>query len=232
MSANRPAFQITARYAPSLGSRAVQIGFDLADAALFEGDMYYEVENGKIDYIQSIKIDNADNPEQFILEFPGIGERGDRVIAAPFTIGTYPIFIPVNSNVHYLARSVQADGVEVIVSFFNIELPYSVNTVLSSAPAPSVVTGTATSGAVLLTGADQIALAANANRIRATIQNPPNNANSIWINFGIAATADAGSQEIPPGQQFDTGTGPLSLADIHMIGTAGQSVNVTQIVSP
>lgn len=224
--AARPGYQITARNTPSLGPRAIEASFEFSTAVSFTGDFMQELELGHIDPIQSVKIDNSNNPSQFIISFPGLGKHGDTIVAAPYSQGTYPIFVP-QGIMHYVASS--AGGVRVVCQFFSIELPYSVNSVLSSAPSPSLITGNATSGAVVMTGASIPAFAANAARKRSTIQNPPNNANSVWIKIGGAATADAASQEIPPGAQFDTGNGPLSLQAINIIGTVGQSVFVQEI---
>lgn len=220
--ATRPGYQITARNAPSLGSRALQVDFDFTAGVSFSGDFMQELELGHIDPIQSVKIDNSNNPAQFILMIPGIGKHGDTIIAAPFSQGTYPIFVPVGL-MHYTGAS--AGGVAVVCTFFSIELPYSVNTVLSSGQG----TGVASSGAIVLTGASQLAAAANTNRKRLTIQNPPANANSIWVKIGAAATANSASQEVPPGAQFDTGGAPLSLQAVNIIGTAAQSVFVQEI---
>lgn len=221
-----PGFPLTARNNPALGARALQVPFDFSVAASFEGDFMRELESGQIDAIQSVKIDNSLNASAFTLVVAGLGESGDKVVAAPYSIGTYPIFVPPGT-LRYTAAS--AGGVEVVVSFFSIELPYSVNSVLSSAPSPSLVTGVPTQQNIVLTGASQVAFAANAARKRITIQNPPGNANSIWVNQGAAATADTASQEVPPGGQFDTGTGPLSLGAINIIGTAAQTVYAVEI---
>lgn len=223
MSGNLSAFALTARYAPSQGSRAIQLPLDFSAATEISGDIFLSMETGGMDFVQSVKIDNADSDEQFVLYLPGIGTRGDRVIAAPRTIGTYPVFIQPG-KLDYIAQS--SGGVEVVVTFFNIELPYIVNSVVSGG---GVAVGTATAYPLVLTGADQIIIPLNARRLRATIQNPPNNANSIWVAQGGAATADFNSQEVAPGQQFDTASGPLSTAALHVIGTNGQSIYAVEI---
>lgn len=218
MSANLPSFQITARRNPSQGSRAIQLYFDLTAATNIAGDLLLEIEGGHIDFLQSIKIDNSDNASQFIMEFPGIGSHGDRVVVPPNTMGTYPIFV-TPGRLQYIARSV--GGVAVLVTLFNIELPY-VNWATIAPPAPlptSVVTGIETdhSGVIAAANVSQVAIPANALALRRVIQNPSANIGSLWINTTGAATEDKFSQELLPGQEFDTAFGPLTTAAINII---------------
>lgn len=225
MSANLPSFQITARRNPSQGSRAIQLLFDLTTASEISGDLLLEIEGGHIDFLQSVKIDNSDNASQFIMEFPGIGSHGDRIVVPPNTMGTYPIFV-TPGRLLYTART--AGGVTVLITLFNIELPYvNWSTIAPPQPLPtSVVTGVENdhSGVIAAANVSQVAIPANANALRRVIQNPSANIGSLWIRTGAVATEDEFSQELLPGQEFDTAFGPLTTAVINIISA---TINAT-----
>lgn len=229
MSANRPGYQLTTRSFPSQGARAVQIIFDMAASVIYESDLFLELTNGHIDFIQSVKIDNSQNPAQFTLQLPGLGEFGDRVICPPFTQGCFPVFVPISSKCDYHAAS--SGGVSVTVDFFNIELPYGTWSVLASNAPSAQVTGIETNFSAACTGGDQIAIPANPKAIRRVVQNPAANANSVWIQFANAAVGDWHSQELLPGQEFDTNGGPLITGALHLIGTIGDHFYASELSS-
>lgn len=219
MSANLPSFEISARSHPSQGARCIQLPFDFTIVTQIAGDFLLELENGHIDFMQSVKIDNSANPSPFTLRFPGIGTLGDKIVVPPNTQGVYPITVP-HGKVSYIGSSV--GGVIVPVNFYNIELPYyQASSIAPPSPIPIAAIYVAKSGVV--TGADQIIMFANSTAIRRVVQNSPANNNSIFINFGAAATANSNSLEVQPGQSFDTTQGPLYTGDLHLIGTAADN---------
>lgn len=225
MSANLPSFAISARSHPSQGARMLQEVFDFSIVNQIGGDFLLELENGHIDFIQSVKIDNSANPAQFTLLVTGVGTVGDKIVVPPNTQGVYPVTAPLGVFT-YIASSV--GGVKVPVNFYNIELPYYQASSIAP-PSPTPIAALQTNHSGIATGADQIALAANVGAIRRVIQNAPENNNSMWINFGAAATADFHSQEIQPGQQFDTAEGPLYTGAIHLIGTNGDNFYANEL---
>lgn len=229
MSANLPSFQIALRSHPSQGARAVQVVFDFTAAVLVAGDFLLEMDDGRIDFIQSCKIDNSQNPDTFTITFPGIGTMGDRIVVPPNTQGIYPVTSPIG-KLSYVA--VSAGGVIVPVNFYNIEMAFYQAASVSLAPLPpSVITSRQTNHSGVCTGADQIAIPGNISRTRIVIQNSPENNNSQWIQFAVAATADYHSQEIQPGQQFDSAEGPLFTGDIHLIGTLADTFYASELHS-
>lgn len=216
MSDNRDvSYALTMRSFPSRGPAALQIGFDFTTTAAIIGDLFLETERGLISNIQSVKIDNSNNGSAFSLQFFGVGALGDTITCPANSVLFSPALIVSEDVPRYVAKS--AGGVIVPVTLLNIEMPYFVYS--TAAAKAAIVTGVQTNHSGTNTGADLIAIPANAGRLRAVIQNPQANNNSFWIQFGAVATADFHSQEIAPGQEFDTANGPLALTDIHMIGT-------------
>ena len=96
----------------------------------------------------------------------------------------------------------------------------SINSVTSN---PTI--GTLTDKTFDPDGSSHIVIAANAARLnylifcpKALALNP--NGDSIFINFGAAATANGDSFEIVPGDYFPPANMPLYLGDIYAIGNA------------
>jgi hypothetical protein len=203
---------------PTQGAKAIQRNMDFTATEVINDDLLTDIMNGHIDFIQSIKIDNSQSDVAFSITFFGIGVAGDTIIAGPNQQLIYPVFVPIGENVRYQASS--TSGLKIPVTMFNIPLPYFANeTVVEKT---GVITGNVTnhSAAIAVANTSQIAVPANANRMRVTIQNPPENAASFWVSEGTGnlATEGFGSQEILPGQGYDTGAGPVQLGDVNIIG--------------
>jgi hypothetical protein len=99
--------------------------------------------------------------------------------------------------------------------------------IFETTPAPGVTTGGAlVSGAITnvsgtCSGADQTIQGATTNRKYFLFQNPAINANSMWIDFGVAAVAASPAVEIQPGGSFIMDVF-VSTDAIHIIGTNTQ----------
>lgn len=228
MSANLPSFQIAARSHPSQGARAIQAALDFTVLTVVQGDFFFEEINGHIDFIQSVKIDNSANASPFTIVFPGVGSLGDKIVVPPNTQGVYPVTSPLG-KLSYVASS--AGGVVVSCIFYNIEQPYyQASSIAPPNPTPTVITGADNNFSGACTGADVAVIPANAARKRVVIQNSPANNTSIWVRSGAAATMDNNSQEIQPGQEYDTAQGPISLTAIHIIGANGVTYYANEII--
>lgn len=225
MSGNLPSFEIANLRHPTQGARAVQLNLDFTSGERsIAGDFLLEVLDGRIDFIQSVFIDNSSNPDLVTLIFPGIGKHGYKLVVPPNTQAMLPVIVPVGT-VSYIVETL--GDIELDLTFFNIPMPYYQAASLAPPdPTPTVITGSNTnhSGVIAAANVSQVAIPANANRLRVVIGNPPENVGSLWINFTNAATDDEFSQEILPGQQFDTASGPLSLDAINIIGA---TINAT-----
>lgn len=222
-----PTYEIANMSAPSQGARAMPLEmFSFAGGVTeYQGDTFQDQETGGIDFFQSVYIDNSQNKKPFTISFPGMGQNGFSVTAAPFTQGFYPVTIPAGIA-RYDVKSF--GGVPVPVILYNIPMPYFVYNTQAAASAVSTGQSENHSGFIAAANVSQVAIPANPNRLRAVIQNPGVNNNSMWIQFGAAATENNISQEIAPGQEFDTANGPLDLREITIVGP---DVNATYYAS-
>jgi hypothetical protein len=228
MSGNLPSFEIANLRHPTQGGRCIQVSFPFSDGAVaYQGDFVLEILDAKLDFIQSVYVDNSANADAFTLLIPGIGTKGYNLVVPPNTQGMYPIVCP-SGPMYYQAFS--DGGVDVDCTFFNIPMPYyQAASIAQVAPPVTVITGNDNNFSGACTGADEIVVPANANRKRVVIANAPENNTSIWIRSGVAATENNNSQEVLPGQQYDTGSGPISLSDIHVIGANGVTYFANEI---
>jgi len=108
---------------PSEGSKAIATVLDFSETNRIVGDLQNEVINGKLDFIQSIYIDNADNPANLDLTFIG-APISQRIRAQPYTQGWYPISWPVG-NARFVAET--TEGVAINLIFANYAMPYYQN---------------------------------------------------------------------------------------------------------
>lgn len=223
-SRNINAYPLTARQMPTNGSKAIERVMDFTAVTTLTQDLMLEEESGHFGDLQSLKIDNSKNAAAFTIAFPGVGAMGDVVTCPPFTILYAPVMVPPG-KVIYVATT--TGGVKVPVMMFNIEIPYFSYSAVSATS--GVITGAETNFSGTNTGASQAVFASNLNAKRRVIQNPQINNNSMWIKIGAPATADNFSQEIAPGQQYDTTTGPLSTGALNIIGTLGEKYYASEI---
>lgn len=217
--AQHPTFEISANQIPTQGSKALPLPFNFSASDRQEGDLLQEIENGFIDFVQAVYIDNSANDAAFMLTFPGMGKMGFPLIAPPNSQGFYSVTVPVGIT-SYIAETDQAD-IDVLVILYNCCMAPNVWFVTGGGGGSNgVQTGTTTDVSGTAGVASAPLFAANADAIRRIVQNPPNSTNSIWVQSGAAATADFHSQEIQPGQQFDTATGPIDPGAMFVISDA------------
>lgn len=103
------------------GSLGISYALDFTEGAAINGDLTYEMLDGKIAFLQSIYIDNADNSATMDLILYG-APVPLRIRAQPYTQGWYPLAYPIGSG-RFMARS-QA-GVVVNAIFSNFMMPYT-----------------------------------------------------------------------------------------------------------
>lgn len=107
---------------PTEGSTAISIALAFAAVALIDGDLAPEMLLGKIDFIQSVYIDNADNSTVCDLTVYG-APIPQRIRAQAFTQGWYPLSVPIG-RLKYRAAS--NSGATINVIFSNFAMPYVV----------------------------------------------------------------------------------------------------------
>lgn len=105
---------------PVAGSMAISETLDFTGAALLNIDLTQEYITGKIDFIQSVYIDNADNPSVLDMIFAG-GPIPQRIRAQANSQGWYPVSWPKGAN---RLTAATGGGVKVNVIFANYPMPY------------------------------------------------------------------------------------------------------------
>lgn len=90
----------------------------------------------------------------------------------------------------------------------------------------SSAVNTVTDKSFTTNGSDNVVMAANANRTNLLIENPINlslnaGGDSIFVNYGAAATATGDSFEVTPGGYFPMAGMPIYLGAVHVIGATG-----------
>lgn len=222
----RPAFEIQNILLPSQAPKCVSEEFDFSVAQSFVVDLLLDQNDGAIDFVQSIYIDNSSNAKSVTVSAFSAGFPF-QITAAPFTQGFYPFVTPKGRAAFQVSGTVgKAD-----ILFLNIPMPYTVWTIQNAGGAASTGNDINHSGTLAAANVSQVAIPANANRIRAIIQNPFDAPASLWIAFDTPATENNLSEEIAPGQTFDTAGGALDLGDITIIGAnAGAFYYASEIV--
>ncbi|MEB2649702.1 DUF1859 domain-containing protein, partial [Pseudomonas canadensis] len=98
---------------PVAGSMAISQTLDFTQAQLIAIDLTDAYLDGKLDFIQSVYIDNADNSANCDLLFAG-GPSVQRIRAIPFSQGWYPVSWPIGAN---RLSALSQGGVKVPIMF-------------------------------------------------------------------------------------------------------------------
>lgn len=125
----RNSFQSANLAQPNAGSQAIAVPLDFTSTANIAVDLTQEFMDGVLDFVQSVYIDNADNPAPIDIIFNG-APVPQRVRAQAFSQGWYAVAWPVGAG-RVVAKTSQGQVVQVI--FANYAMPYVV-----WGPAPGV----------------------------------------------------------------------------------------------
>ncbi len=209
--------------------KSLGVGYDNTPKALpivldFTGGSGTAVQNidlkaAGLPIIQTVFINNKDNNQSVILQFGG---SNITILCPAYCQGFFPV-LTTQDVLNLTATS--AGVVAVPIIFMNTQETIMV----WSSQAAGSITGTVTvvgtviaapqagvyvdrSGAVALGGTSQNLCAANGNRKRLFVQNPPSATESLFINFTAAASSAGGTSsiELVAGASFDSGQGPIS----------------------
>lgn len=115
-------FQSSQLAQPSSGSRAVTMLLDFTAGSNIVVDLTQEMEVGKLEFIQSVWIDNADNASVCDLIFNG-APIPQRIRAQANTQGWYPVEMPVGA---IRLTGASNSGSKINVIFANHAMPYIV----------------------------------------------------------------------------------------------------------
>lgn len=199
----RAAFSTFNGYAPKEGTKALPVDFDFRTTGVIDVDLQVENTNGVIQMVQSIWIDNTNNPNPLTIVF---GVTRQRIVCPASAHGMWPV-ITVD-QVSFRMSSVVSAGAVGQVILLNVPMPYTqggpvtVNANVTAAPIQRV-NETDFSGTIAAGGVSQIAIAANALRYGLLIQNPTNEIEPLLLEFGNVA-APGVSIELLPGEKFVT----------------------------
>lgn len=105
---------------PTQGSACIDLTLDFRTETLLHRDLTHSVEIGKLDFIQSVYIDNADNSAPLDLTFYG-APAPFRIRAAAFKQGWYAVAMPPGA-VRFDAASNSGNRINVV--FANFAMPY------------------------------------------------------------------------------------------------------------
>lgn len=125
----RNSFQTPNLAQPDAGSQAIAVPLDFTLSPNIIVDITAEFLDGVIDFVQSVYIDNADNPAPVDLIFTG-APKNQRIRAQAFSQGWYPVSWPKGAG-RLTAASSQGQVIQAI--FANYAMPY-----LTWGPAPGV----------------------------------------------------------------------------------------------
>lgn len=116
---SRPSFALPNSQIPTQGPVGIPVALDFTASDNVVGDLTTEQQNGVIDFVQAIWIDNRLNTKTLLITFSGLQQtlsiRAGRQ-------GCYPV-LPGPGRLSWNASSV-GSGVLVSTIMFNVKLPY------------------------------------------------------------------------------------------------------------
>lgn len=195
--------------------KALPMFLDFSATGEIKGQLLFGEHEGLLEFVQSVFVDNSDNQHPLVIY---VDEPWQRLVIPAQSQGEFPIYSP--NPLKFRISTTQTDGLIVKLSWKNVPgafTPWGPITIqnVNATLTPTIAAVADHSGTVAVGGTSQIAIPANANRKRFTIQNPGNAAASISINFGANATyPPTDSLELFPGGTYDTAFGPLDLGNI------------------
>lgn len=208
MSSNsmKAAFSTFNGYGPKEGVKALPVAFDFSVLDVIDFDLLIENTSGVFQFVQSVWIDNSDNPGALTLIF---GVTNQRIVAPAFSQGCWPVITVDQTRVRLSSPNHAAAVGQIIL--MNVPMAYTQSgpfTANVTAAAIAPVVADDFSDTIALGGASQVAIPANPARLGFLIQNPANEIAPLFVNFTDAASIVAGSVEILPGAMFPPNGAP------------------------
>lgn len=211
-SLRKTEFPVFNGYAPAAGGpKAIPIVFDFTVASEIDFDLIAETTAGIIDFVQSIWVDNATNPNALRFTF---SQTGQRLVVPANAQGIWPVIAP--SGLRCRVQTTPGGALLITCILLNVPMPMTqygpiaVNIAAVNANmVPTAGTATDHSSTIAVGGTSQALFAANGGALRRIVYNPSLNAESLYVNFGGVAAAAGDSFEVMPGGYYDTGLGPV-----------------------
>lgn len=217
---SRSGFGIFNGLAPEQGPKALKVDVDFSSIPSQVINLLTENQNGQLQFVQTICVDNLNNTSPVVIT---VGVTGQRITVPAGGGVIQPMFSPDQTNI--TVTSVAGAGNATQIIFLNVPLPaWSYSAVAEGAQAP-LSAGADRSGSIVAANVPQAMVAANPNRRSLTGQNI--SANDLWINEtgGVAAIATPGSYRIATFETFAIAT---NRAVSVIGGTLGQSWTATE----
>lgn len=213
----RIAFAVWNGLAPAEGPKALGMTFDFSVNASYHDNFLQENTGGNFQFCQGIYVDNSDNPNPLTVKFSMTQQR---IVVPALAQGMWPVMAPDQTDFVISTtpgNDKNGNPLKINVQFLNVPTAYTqwgpitVNSAVTvNASLIPVAAVAADFSSATGAGVSQLLFPANANAKRRTVQNPSQNIDSIFINFGgVAATNAPPSVEITPGSSYDTGSGPI-----------------------
>lgn len=95
---------------PAQGNRELYVLLNFTSVAQITGDLFQEMEKGKIESIQSIFVDNSSNGNSLTLTFNQL----HNLVILPYRQGIYPVI--AQGKLAYVALTIQGPSIPVFFS--------------------------------------------------------------------------------------------------------------------
>ncbi len=160
---------------PNQGAQCAPYLLDFTVNGTVQGDLGQIYQSGVFDFAQSLFIDNSANTAPITITFPGLGPKGQSVVAQPYTQGWYPVAVPMGDG-RWSAST--TTGQLVPINFANVPMPYVV-----WGPIPGVLVVPALTNGVL----NFAPLAVGDNQIIGAALLKTNKTYRMWLTFAQPA---------------------------------------------
>lgn len=105
---------------PNEGDKQLEYTAVIPASGVLSDDLFEELASNQLGYVQSIWIDNSDNPSAFTITFPGIN-RGYRITVQAYHSGWFPVSAPIGA-LRFTINGTPSDTRTLI--FSNVMMPY------------------------------------------------------------------------------------------------------------
>lgn len=221
-NAQMTAYSVFNGMAPTEGPKALTINFDLSETGSMSDDLLLENTNGVIQFVQTVYVDNSLNPNDLTIYFPITRQK----LVIPATAqGNWPVFSP--DQTQFTVSTTPTENAKGSLIFLNVPMPLTtwgpqtINANITASTIEPVISAADHSGTVTTGGDSQIAIPANAARKGFLIQNPSDQIEPLYLDFGGTGAAQYTSIEILPGQMFPANGQPyIYQGDINVMAVS------------
>lgn len=226
---DKTAFKVRSGLVPLYehGPKYLPIDLDFTDVTFIDVNLFNENTNGAIDFVQSLYIDNASNPDALVIV---MNVTGQRLVIPPYSQGTYPCL--ASTPLQFRVSTTQG-ALNCMVGCLNVPMPFAAwfsqfAGPLNVATPPYVGAYIDRSGSVAIANTPQVLAAANPTRKQIIIRNPAINNESLFINFGAAPDPNVDALEITVGSEYNSLNGPVTNQEIQIVSVGAGVVFIAK----